>query len=91
MVQQEASPVSGRIHRPSHYVRWKIEPITFIQANDMPFWMGNVVKYVMRAGHKEGIDELEDLAKAKRYIEMREEHVRRQRTGTELAVEGNPL
>lgn len=91
MAQPEASSVSGRIHRPSHYVRWKIEPITFIQANDMPFWMGNVVKYVMRAGYKEGIDELEDLAKAKRYIEMREEHVRRQRTGTELAVEGNPL
>lgn len=53
--------------RPSHYTQYKIEPITFIMENDLPFWMGNVIKYVMRARSKNGA---EDLRKAIRYIEM---------------------
>lgn len=53
---------------PPHYTRWKIEPIFFIEENRMPFWMGNVIKYVTRAEHKNGI---EDLRKARRYIDMR--------------------
>lgn len=54
--------------KPSHYTKWKIEPINFIMRNNMPFWMGNVVKYCMRADDKNGI---EDLRKAIRYIEFR--------------------
>ena len=52
---------------PDHYARWKIEPILFIRENDLPFWMGNVIKYVIRAEHKNG---LEDLKKARRYLDM---------------------
>ena len=33
--------------------------------------MGNVIKYIMRAGTKENTDEIQDLKKAIRYIEMR--------------------
>ena len=33
--------------------------------------MGNVIKYVMRAGTKDDTDEVQDLNKAIRYIEMR--------------------
>jgi len=54
--------------KPAHYTKWKIEPINFIMRNSMPFWMGNVVKYCMRADDKNGI---EDLRKAIRYIEFR--------------------
>lgn len=54
--------------KPSHYTKWKIEPINFIMRNNMPFWMGNVVKYCMRADDKNGV---EDLRKAIRYIEFR--------------------
>tara|TARA_Y100000389_G_C17305904_1_gene435393 strand:+ start:217 stop:399 length:183 start_codon:yes stop_codon:yes gene_type:complete len=45
--------------------------------NAMPFWQGNVVKYVSRAGSKvyDGQDatqsEITDLKKAIRYCEMR--------------------
>lgn len=52
---------------PDHYSRWKIEPITFIMENDLPFAVGNVVKYVLRAPYKNG---LEDLRKAERYIQF---------------------
>lgn len=54
--------------KPSHYTQWQIEPIQFIMRNAMPFWMGNVVKYCMRADAKNGV---EDLRKAQRYIEFR--------------------
>jgi hypothetical protein len=39
--------------------------------NELPFWMGNVIKYIMRAGYKSKTDEITDLRKAKRYIDMR--------------------
>jgi hypothetical protein len=40
--------------------------------NELPFWMGNVIKYILRADAKNG---LEDLYKAKRYLEIRIEHL----------------
>lgn len=55
------------VDRPAHYTRWAVEPITFIMKNNIPFAMGNVIKYVMRADAKNGV---EDLRKARRYIDM---------------------
>lgn len=63
--------------RPSHYVRWAIQPLTFIQRNKMEFWRGNIIKYICRAGSKvyDGMDEVQseitDLRKAIRYAEVR--------------------
>jgi hypothetical protein len=54
---------------PTHYTVWKMQPITFIMQNRMEFWRGNVIKYVARAGFKG--DEIQDLEKAIRYLEMR--------------------
>ena len=59
------------INNPSHYERYTIEPVSFIMKNDLPFWMGNVIKYIMRAGYKSNTAEITDLNKAIRYIEMR--------------------
>lgn len=59
--------LDAAVYQPSHYTQWKIEPITFIMTNNLPFAVGNVIKYVMRYKSKNG---LEDLQKAKRYIEM---------------------
>jgi hypothetical protein len=73
--------MSDIVNKPSHYTRWKIEPITFIMENDLPFHVGNIIKYVMRAGHKiyEGEDaigsEITDLRKVIRYSEMRIEQL----------------
>ena len=55
------------IKSPDHYAEWAIEPIVFIMGNDMSFWRGNVIKYVLRHKDKDG---LQDLLKAKRYIEF---------------------
>jgi hypothetical protein len=55
------------IFRPKHYVDWKIDPITFLMLNNVPFAEGNIIKYIMRWKKKNGI---QDLRKAIRYIEM---------------------
>ena len=50
-----------------HYSKNKIQPIDYILANDMDFVSGNIIKYVTRYKHKNG---LEDLKKAKHYLEI---------------------
>mgnify|MGYP003644562588 FL=1 len=68
---------SDIINKPSHYSRFAIEPIEFIMRNGLPFHIGNIIKYSLRAGFKlyEGMDEDEseivDLGKVIRYAEMR--------------------
>jgi hypothetical protein len=65
------------IEEPTHYARWPVEPVEVIMQNGLEFWRGNIIKYVMRAGYKQGSfnntvqAEISDLMKAKRYIEMR--------------------
>ena len=65
------------VYRPDHYAQYTIEPIVFIMQNRLPFHVGNIVKYVMRAGSKiyenqTAIEsEITDLKKAIRYCEMR--------------------
>jgi len=49
-----------------HYARFAIQPITFIRENNLPFWVGNVIKYVCRQDAKDG---LKDLRKARDYLD----------------------
>jgi hypothetical protein len=51
----------------SHYKRHKIQPIDFIYDNQIGFIEGNIIKYVMRHKHKNG---LEDLKKALHYLQI---------------------
>ena len=55
-----------RVNHPSHYNKG-IETIDYIESWNMDFNIGNVIKYVTRAGHKD--NKLEDLEKAKWYLE----------------------
>ena len=56
---------------PSHYQRGKIEVWDFIADQELDYFTGNVIKYLCRAGHKDHETELDDLQKAKVYIEKR--------------------
>lgn len=51
----------------NHYKQFTIQPVEFINANNLSYMQGNVIKYVMRYPFKNGIA---DLEKAKHYIEM---------------------
>ena len=49
-----------------NYYGSQIDVIEFVQANNLDFMQGNVIKYVTRYKSKNGI---EDLYKAKEYID----------------------
>lgn len=55
------------VNHPPHYTVGGIETIDFIEAKQLSYHLGNVVKYVVRAGHKG--DPLQDLQKARWYLE----------------------
>jgi len=54
---------------PEHY-RLDPEPIAVIKAWDLGFCLGNVVKYIARAGRKAGESRKSDLHKAMNYLRM---------------------
>ncbi len=56
------------INHPSHYTDGGIETIDAIEAWGLGFHLGNAVKYISRAGKKAGSSELEDLKKARWYL-----------------------
>jgi hypothetical protein len=58
--------MTDAVNHPSHYKVGGIETIDFIEAKGLNYHLGNVVKYVSRAGHKQ--DALEDLKKALWYL-----------------------
>lgn len=57
----------------SHYKNKGIQPIEYIMGNRLGFCEGNVIKYVSRWRDKNGLD---DLLKAKHYLEFLIEEVR---------------
>lgn len=55
------------VNHPYHYTTGGIETIDFIEAKQLNYNLGNVVKYLTRADHKG--NRIEDLRKAKWYLE----------------------
>jgi hypothetical protein len=45
----------------SHYKFFKIQPYEFISKNDLSFFQGNVIKYVVRYPYKNGIEDLQKI------------------------------
>lgn len=61
--------------KPRHYQAGNFDVITFCQKHNLSFDVGNIIKYVTRAGKKEGNSELQDLNKAMEYLKRRIEFV----------------
>ena len=57
---------SYMVNNPDHYKVGGIETIDFIEAKGLSYNLGNVVKYVTRAGHKG--NRKEDLEKSRWYL-----------------------
>ena len=57
------------VNHPSHYTDGKIEVIDFIEDKNLNYHRGNAIKYISRAGKKNPEKEIEDLEKAKWYID----------------------
>ena len=57
----------SKLNHPSYYNQG-IEVIDFIDSHELNFSLGNVVKYIIRAGMKDGEHTLEALQKAEWYL-----------------------
>jgi hypothetical protein len=58
------------VNHPHHYSHGRaIEPIAAIDDWGLGFCLGNTVKYISRAGRKNGADPVEDLRKARWYLD----------------------
>lgn len=53
-----------------HYKGFKIQPIQYITANNIPYIEGNIIKYISRWRDKGGVD---DLDKVIHYVELLKE------------------
>ena len=58
--------INDVVNHPAHYKVGGIETIDFIEAKKLAYNLGNVVKYITRAGHKG--NRKEDLLKAQWYL-----------------------
>ena len=60
----------GKIKHPAHYNQHpsKVECIEIVQHHN--FNIGNAIKYLWRCGLKDGEQEIEELLKAREYIEF---------------------
>lgn len=65
------------VNHPDYYKRGGIEAIDAIEAWELGFNLGNVVKYIARAGHKTA-DSLRDLKKAEWYLSHEIERMERE-------------
>lgn len=57
--------MSDNVNHPDHYTRWPVEVIELTERET--FLIGNILKYVLRAGTKDGATFEEDMAKARWY------------------------
>ena len=68
------------VSHPAHYADGKIEVIDFIEDKGLGFHLGNAVKYIARAGKKDPDKAVEDLEKARWYIDR---EIQRRKGGVE--------
>lgn len=67
--QEFLKPKNDPVNHPSHYADGKIEVIDFIEDKKLNFHLANAVKYISRAGKKDPSKEIEDLKKARWYLD----------------------
>lgn len=61
--------VPDLVNHPPHYTDGGVDTLTYIEAKDLNYRLGNVVKYVSRAGKKLNSDPVQDLEKAAFYLQ----------------------
>ena len=71
------TPKVDLVHHPAHYCYSKYEPKDVIRAWGLNFNLGSAVKYIARAGRKDDI--LQELNKAKQFIEFEIEAIEKER------------
>ena len=66
---------------PPHYTRGSIEVWDFIRDQGLNYHLGNAIKYICRAGHKDKTSFNSDLRKAIHYLQNELENVTLKQSG----------
>lgn len=66
------SSLISNLTGPDYYRRGRIQVWDFIRDQNLNFHLGNAIKYICRAGHKES--RIKDLQKAIHYLQNELEH-----------------
>lgn len=74
------------VNHPSYY-QGKIEVIDFIEDKHLGFNLGNCIKYIARAGKKNPEKLLEDLKKARWYLDREIGNIEKERKISEIKKE----
>lgn len=56
-------------YNPAHYQLGKIQVWDFINDQKLNYFSGNIIKYLCRAGNKQGESAMDDLLKARKYLD----------------------
>lgn len=75
--------MSDNVNHPNHYTRGKIEVLEFIIDQDLPWCLGNAIKYICRCRYKGKT--IEDLEKAQFYLQRHIDDLRRAEVGNSLS------
>ena len=76
---RESDSKDDPVNHPSHYTDGNIEVSDFIADKNLNFFLGNVVKYVCRAGKKDETKLVEDLEKAAWYLNREIERLKEEK------------
>lgn len=69
-------PPKDPVNNPAHYTDGKIEVIDFIEDKKLNYHLGNAVKYIARAGKKDPTKTIQDLEKARWYLDRHIENLK---------------
>lgn len=77
------------VTNPHHYVDTKISPMDYIEAAGLArgFCLGCAIKYISRAGKKEGQSEAKDLGKANWYLNRWRDYLKNEGSPVESVEE----
>jgi hypothetical protein len=67
-----------KVDHPQHYKPGTYEVINVIEAYELGFHLGNTIKYVLRAGNKPGEPSIDDLKKARWYLDRKIEQIEKE-------------
>lgn len=69
VISTPSQPEYDPVNHPKHYTFGGIETLDFIEAKELSYNIGNAVKYLSRSGLKSCDTEIQDLEKARFYVE----------------------
>lgn len=68
-IEEALGQLTDSVNRPAHYTFSGVEPIDVVEAWALPHHLATAVTYIARAGRKDPNKYLEDLKKAKWYLD----------------------